>query len=93
MYMKSFLIVLMNVLKKDHPDVKLEFYVWRRSKFVHMGSDVSLNKMKNYEKILMEIEELWKVKKTDDKFEYCEPYLIASTKWKYDYIIFKKKHD
>ena len=54
--MKSFLIVLMNVLEKDHPDVKLEFYVTRRSKFVHMGSDVSLNKMKNYEKILMEIE-------------------------------------
>ena len=61
--MKSFLIVLVNVLKKDHPGVKLEFYVSRRSKFVHMGSDVSLNKIKNYEKILREIEELWKVKK------------------------------
>ena len=47
--MKSFLIVLSNVLKKDHPDAKLEFYVSRRSKFVHMGSNVSLNKIKDYE--------------------------------------------
>ena len=32
-------------------------------------------------------------KKTDDKFYYCEPYLIASTKWKFDYIIFKRNYD
>ena len=91
--MKSFLIVLSNVLKKDHPDAKLEFYVSRRSKFVHMGSNVSLNKIKDYERILREIEELWKCKKTDDKFQYCKPYLTASTKWKFDYVIFKKKYD
>ena len=72
MYMKTFLICLSNVLKKDHPDIKLEFYVSRRSKFVHMGLDVPLNNIRNYEKILREIEGLWNIKKTDDKFYYCE---------------------
>ena len=76
--MKTFLTCLSNVLKKDRPDIKLEFYVSTRSKFVHMGSDVPLNNIKNYEEILIKIQGLWNVKKTDDKFYYCEPYLTAS---------------
>ena len=40
MFMKTFLIMLQNSLKKDHPDVVVEMYVSRRSKFVHMGIDV-----------------------------------------------------
>ena len=81
------------MLKKDYPDVELNFYLSRRSKYVHMGSDVPLSKIKNIEKILQQIENLWLVKKTDDKFGYCEPYLIASAKWKYDYIIFRKNYN
>ena len=60
--MKTFLVCLSNVLKKDYPDIKLEFYVSRRSKVVHMGSDVPLNNIRSYEKILREIEGLWNVK-------------------------------
>ena len=71
--MKAFMICLSNVLKKDHPDIKLEFYVSRRSKFVHMGSDVPLNNIKNYEEILIKIQGLWNVKKTDDKFYFANP--------------------
>ena len=56
MHMKTFLIILDNVLKKDHPDVDLGFYVSRRSKFVHMGSDVPLSKIKNIQEILLKIE-------------------------------------
>ena len=93
MHMKTFLIILDNVLKKDHPEIDLGFYVSRRSKFVHMGSDVPLNKIKNIQDILLKIENLWLVKKKDDKFSYCEPYMISSTKWKYDYIIFRKNYD
>ena len=86
------MIVLKNVLKKDHPDIELGFYVSRRSKFVHMGSDVPLTRITNIKEILTKIEGLWNAKNTDDQFSYCEPYLIASTKWKYDYIIFKKNY-
>ena len=56
MHMKTFLIILDNVLKKDHPDVDLGFYVSRRSKFVHMGSDVPLSKIKNIQEILLKTE-------------------------------------
>ena len=88
MYMRIFLVILENVLKKDHPDCDLRFHVSRRSKFVHMGSEVPLSKINKYQEILTKTEGLWSAKKKDDKFSYCEPYLIASTKWKYDYIIF-----
>ena len=93
MYMKTFLIVLDNVLKKDHPDVDLCFYLSRRSKFVHMGSDVPLSKIKDIQEILLKIENLWLAKKADDKFSYREPYLISSTKWKYNCIILRKNYN
>ena len=50
MLMKTFLIILDNVLKKDYPEIDLGFYVSRRSKFVHMGSNVPLSKIKNIQK-------------------------------------------
>ena len=50
MHRKTFLIILDNVLKNDHPDADLGFYVSKRSKFVHMGSDVPLSKVKNIRK-------------------------------------------
>ena len=68
MYMRTFLIILQNVLKKDHPELKLGFYVSRRSKFVHMGSDVPLTKIKNIQEILTKIEGLWYVKKKITNF-------------------------
>ena len=52
MYMKTFIIVLKNVLKKDYPDTELAFYVSRRSKFVHMGLDVQLTKISNSREII-----------------------------------------
>ena len=93
MYMKTFIILLKNVLKKDFPDIELAFYVSRRSKFVHMGLDVQLTKISNSGDIINAIEKYWLEKKTDDNFIFFEPYLSASTKWKYDYIDFRKNYD
>ena len=76
MFMKTFLIMLSNVLKKDYPNVEVEFYLLRRSKFAHMGLDVPLTKMQNYEQFIKDIEKYWENKKQDDKFIFCEPYLI-----------------
>ena len=90
--MRTFLIILDNALKKDYPNVELGFYVSRRSRYVHMGWDVPLNRIRDIDDILKKIENLWLIKKTDDKFDYCHPYLIASTRWKYDYIIFRKNY-
>ena len=51
MFMNTFIIMLRNSLKKDHPEVDVEIYVSRRSKFVHMGLDVHLNKINKLRKI------------------------------------------
>ena len=92
MYMKTFLIMLQNSLKKDHPEVVVEMYVSRRSKFVHMGIDLPLNKKPNHEQFILHIENFWNQKKTDGKFKFVNPYLINCTKWKFDYIIFEENH-
>ena len=90
--MKTFLIMLHNSLKKDHPEINVEMYVSRRSKFVHMGLDMALNKIANHEKFISGIEDFWNKKKSDDKFKFVNPYLINCTKWKLDFIIFEKKY-
>ena len=90
--MKTFIIMLKNCLKKDYPEVCVEMYVSRRSKFVHMGLDVPLNKINHHEKFIVDIENFWKQKKTDDKFRFVEPYLINCTKFKFDCIIFEKNY-
>ena len=87
MYMKTFLIKLQNQLKKDHADVNFEFYVSRRSKFVHMGLDIPLNKIAHSEEIMAFIEKFWMEKKKDDIFKFVNPSLIFSTRYKFDYIL------
>ena len=93
MYMKTFIIMFKNVLKKDYPDIELAFYVSRRSKFVHMGLDVQLTEISNSREIINATEKYWLEKKTDDNFIFVEPYLIASNKRKYDYIEKIMKND
>ena len=57
--MKTFLIMLSNVLKKDYPNVEVEFCLSRPSKFAHMGLDVPLTKIQNYEQFIKDIEKYW----------------------------------
>ena len=92
MKMQSFLILLNGELKKDFPELDFGFYVSRRNRYVHMGSDVALHRIPDYQKITDKIKLLWYQKKEDDKFTFCDPYLIASMKWKYDYINFSKNY-
>ena len=56
MYMRAFLIALEKVLKKNHADIKFEFYLSRRSKFVHMGLDEALITIPNHNDIMEFIE-------------------------------------
>ena len=92
MKMQTFLIFLNVQFKKDFPDLEFGFYVSRRSRYAHMGSDIALHRIPNYQQVIDKIKTLWFQKKTDDKFDFCEPYLIASVRWKYDYIIFRKNY-
>ena len=88
--MKAFLVALSDRVKKDYPDYDFEFYVSRRSKFVHMGIDVPLICLKDNWKIINFIRKYWDDNKEDDIFKPCAPRSISATKFKYDYIIFEK---
>ena len=90
MYIKCFLVALSEIVKKDYPDINFEFYVSRRSKFVHMGLDMPLISIAGHRKILNFIEKYWNENKEDDLFKIYVPRLIAATKFKDDYIIFEK---
>ena len=92
MNMQKFIILLNCELKKDFPELDFGFYISRRNRYVHLGSDIALHRIKNYQDIIDKIKLLWYQKKEDDKFSFCEPYLIASMRWKYDYIIFSKNY-
>ena len=58
-----------------------------------MDLDVQLTKISNSREIINAIEKYWLEKKTDDNFIFVERYVIASTKWKYDYTLFRKNYD
>ena len=88
--MKAFLVALSEVVKKDYPDINFEFYLSRRSKFVHMGLDMPLISIAKHREILDFIEDFWNENKEDDLFKICVPRLIAANKFKFDYIIFEK---
>ena len=90
MFMKAFLVALREIVKKDYPDINFEFYLSRRSKFVHMGLDMPLISIVNQREILKVVENYWNDNKEDDLFKICVPRLIAATKFKYDYTIFEK---
>ena len=92
MKMQAFIVLLNGELRRDFPELDFGFYVSRRNCYVHMGSDIALHKIPDYQKIIDKIKLLWYEKKDDDKFTFCEPYLIASMRWKYDYIIFSKNY-
>ena len=90
MYMKTFLVALEQVVKKDYPDIEFQFYLSRRSKFAHMGLDVPLISINNHLKLVKFIQDYWEQNKDDDMFSFCTPRLISDTKFKFDYIIFQK---
>ena len=72
------------------PNLNIRFYVSRRSKYVHMGLDCALFTLKDYSGIIAEIKDLM-FDELDKCFSFCFLQLVNTVKWKYDYIIVKKK--
>ena len=73
MKMQSFLILLNGELKKDFPELDFGFYVSRRNRYVHMGSDVALHRIPNYQKIIDKIKLLWYQKKRTTNLYFVSP--------------------
>ena len=51
MNIKSFLLVLKSTLNEKYANLKVNFYVSRRNRYVHMGLDQPLHSISYYEKL------------------------------------------
>ena len=93
MRIKLFLTQLKNAMEKTFPAVTVNFFVSRHNRYVHMGLNRSLHSIKNFMEMLQFIENLWNEKNNGDElFIFCRyPEIVHSVKWKYDYLLFKKK--
>ena len=91
--MKTFLHILKRHLCEKYHDILFEFYLSRRTKNVHMELNCSLLTLREHEQIISDIEEIWLLKREDTKFKFVMPRIIHTTKWKFDYIIFRRNTD
>ena len=75
---------------EKYQGITFEFFLSRRAKNVHMGLNCSLSTLREHEKIISDIEEIWLLKRQDTKFKFVVLQLIHVNKWKFDYIIFRR---
>ena len=91
--MKTFLRILKRFLNEKYPGIEFDSYLSHRTKYVHMGMNCSILTLHEHDQTISDIEEIWLLKRQDTKFKFVMPQLIYTTKWKFDYIIFRKNID
>lgn len=74
------------------PHFKCKIYASRRCEYVHLCLDEPFWNVKDHDSIIEQIRN-FKVHGYDvtETHKYVFPTQIAATRWKHDYIIFKKK--
>ena len=92
MQIKFYINRLESTLKRKYPEIPIEIYYSRRRKLVHLALDKSIEQYQAYNDLLKEIERFYERYFGKD-FEFCKPIRIIHTiKWKFDYVIFKKRN-
>ena len=92
MHMKTFLHILKKILNEKYPSVVFDFYFYSSKKCSHGIRPQSINIAWSRWNIC-DIKEIWLEKKQDTNFKFVLPQLIHTTKWKFNYIIFRKNFD
>lgn len=90
MHIKRFVNLLSEHMKEKFPEVTTEFYFSKRKNYVHTGLDSPLFFYTRHDQITDEINSFMSGE-LDEKFKILFPQLVATVKWKYNYIIFQKK--
>ena len=90
MSIKKCILTLENDFKKKFPELNAAFYSSRRNMCVHVGLDKAIFAYSNFNKIINELNNLFD-EHLAEKFKTNYPQLIHSSKWKFDYIIARKK--
>ena len=73
------------------PEFDSKFYSNRRNFYIHLGLDKSLFSFKNYKMFLQEVDSFLSEHIKSDFVYVFPPKLVVSTKWKHDYIVYRKK--
>ena len=67
---KSFLLALKATLNEKYPNLKVDFYVSRRNRYVHIGLDQPIYSISYHEKLINDIESIWTARKRNDSFVF-----------------------
>ena len=78
-------------MKQIFPQFEADFYYSRRKKLIHLALNRSIEEYPNYQDFLKEIE-LFFESYFRKEFQMYKPIRIIHTiKWKFDYVIFRKR--
>ena len=90
MSIKKLVVQLEKHIQAKFPEYQVKFYSNRRNFYIHMGLDKSLFSFENYKKLLEEFDCFLREHLSTKFIFVFPPKLIYSTKWKHNYIIYKK---
>ena len=89
---RHFLRLLQNHLNNKFPELRASFYVSRRNENIHMGIYIALFSLIKHDQVIDEIKN-FRINGYDieEHFKFVFPLHIGCTRWKYDYIVMKRK--
>ena len=90
MSIKKLVIQLDKYINAEFAEYQAKFYSNRRNSYIHMGLDKSLFGYADFKKLLDEIDCFLNEHLSHKFISIFLPKLIHSTKWKHNYIIYKK---
>ena len=90
MSIKKNILKIEKEMKDKCPELNAGFYVSRRNNCVHMWLDNSIFSYQSHTNINAEINKFFK-ENLADKFVVNYLQLIHTAKWKFDYIVSRKK--
>ena len=83
---------LEKIMNEKYPHIDSKFYCSRRKKFVHFGIERSIQQYEDYLKFIEDIKLFFLRNLKNSDFELAlPPQLVNSVKWKYDYVVFRKR--
>ena len=92
MQIKYLINKLERILNEKYPHIGVNFYCSRRKKIVHFGIERSIQQYKDYSKFIEDIELFSFRNMKNSDFELVKPpQLVNSVKWKFDYVVFRKR--
>ena len=80
------------ILKEKFPEIPLvEVYFSRRRKYIHFAFEIVTSEFERKNEFFKEIEKFYNRNLKTDFIILKPPRLINTIKWKFDYVIFRKR--